>query len=348
MTSRSMVFLRGLCTRVCRFAIPTAPHIGLLGAALVIAQPTAAQVVGGTAASPVDITAQVLSNSNIQLGGGSFIVTVPVAGSAGTTPANAVTGLSAKLVDYGSGHYVGATAPTINYTGVISGTGVLTVSNATNATSNPGNDPTAKPTFDGGVLLFTQPQTFTNPGAVSLIISPNTTVAFDQGGRLDSSGSLSPQVTNNGYLYSWAVGNQTSWCNIAPTLSGAGVATFENGNILENGCSFSGFVYDMNGTHLRQQGKFPDPATKIAQTNIFVFETQGPNYLTNQAGITFQSIYEGNYYSFGVDTQITGKGIQVFTGLELSSNGSTKKDFLPPEQSRLFDHFNEFGGRGAV
>jgi autotransporter-associated beta strand protein len=326
-----------------------AKSLATLCASLLCVQTAVAQtsVLGGTLAAPVDITAQVLSDTNIQLNGGYFIVTVPVAGTAGTTPAAQLTGLSSTLVSYGAGHFVGATAPTIYYTGVLSGTGTLTVSNATNATANPASGAT----FDGGVLLFTKAQTFTNPGAVSLIISPNTTVAFDLGGSLGTYGTFQANVTNNGYLYSWnkgSNGTQNAWCSIAPTLTGAGVTTFESGNILSNGCSFSGAVYDMNGAHIHQQGTFPDPSTKVVQSNIFVFETQGDNYLTDEAGITFRSFFNGDYYSFGADTQITGKGIEVFTGLMLSADGNTKKDFLPPEQSRLFDFFDHgFGGFGV-
>jgi hypothetical protein len=310
-------------------------------------------VQGGTPAAPTDVTAHLIANESLQLNSGSFQVTIPAAGVAGTVKASATTSFTTyDLTSYGAGHFVDPNAPSIIYRGTISGTGILTVTNATNATVNPGTT-----AFSGGMLLFTNPQTFwSGSAAPSLIIMPNTTVAFDRGQMPDTGGSLasdatiSRNVTNNGYLYCYNNYNNTSWGSITSSISGAGVVTFENGNVMTNGHSYTGRAYVMNGSHVQSNADLS--VSNVVQSNIFSFETVGPNYLVGPNPPVQKSIYKNTFYTFGADTQIQsngGQGIQVFTGLALSGSNGTKKDFIPVADSRKLDYFvHSYGGFGLV
>jgi hypothetical protein len=324
-----------------------------LGSGVAAAAPV--NVTGGTAQQPVDLTSYLIANEDLALGGGFFVVTIPVAGAPGTVTGTAAIAYAPDdLTSYGAGHFLDPAAPVIVYRGVIAGSGALRVTNATEASTNPSTDPTAPQasrTFDGGALLFTNPQTFASGTAdPSLTIDPNTTVAFDTGKSPDLGGSLvsttttQRNVVNNGYLYSY--GNN-AWGDIISTGGSAGVVTFESGNVMSDGSTYSGGTYVLNGAHVRQNATLS--TTNLVQSNIFSFETQGLNYLVGPTAPTYKSVYSGTYYSAGADTQIQGAGIQVFTGLELSVANQTKKDFLPPEQSRLFDYFvHSYGGFGLV
>lgn len=313
----------------------------------------AATIQGGAATSPVDITPQLIANQTLQVTGGYVVATIPTAGSAGTIKASAANVFATvDLTNYGAGHFVDPNAPTIVYRGVISGTGTLIVTNASNATTNPGTG-----AFTGGMLLFTNPQTFWSGSSIpSLVINPNTTAAFDRGQSPDTGGSFASDattprnVTNNGYLYCYNNYNNISWGSINSTINGAGIVTFENGNIMTNGHSYTGSAYIMNGSHVQSKADFT-PANVI-QSNIFSFETVGPTYLVGPNPPTVKSIYANTFYTFGADTQVQsngGQGIQVFTGLALSGYGGTKKDFMTVADSRKLDYFvHSYGGFGLV
>jgi hypothetical protein len=313
----------------------------------------AVTIQGGTAAAPVDITAHVLADEAIQLAGGAFVVAIPAPGAAGTMKASAANAYAAAdLTNIGAGHFVDPNAPSIVYRAVISGTGTLAVTSATSAILN-----SATGAFSGGMLLFTAPQTFwSGSAAPSLVIAANAIVAFDRGQSPDTGGSLvsdatiSRNVTNDGYLYCYNNYSNIAWGGINSSAAGAGVVTFENGNILTNGHSYTGRVYVMNGSHVQSKAVFTP--TNVVQSNIFSFETVGPNYLVGPAPPTSKSLYAGTFYSFGADTQIQsngGQGIQVFTGRALSGTGSTKKDFMPAADSRKLDYFvHGYGGFGLT
>ncbi len=313
----------------------------------------AVSIQGGTAPAPVDITQQLIANAPIQFTGGYFLATIPAAGAAGTITTTAANAYAVyDLTSNWGGHFAEPNAPAIVYRGVISGTGTLTVTNATNATTNPSAGP-----FTGGMLLFTNAQTFFNgTNNASLIVDPNTTVAFDRGQSPDTGGSFmsdattSRNVTNNGYLYCYNNYKDTFWGSINSTIPGAGVVTFENGNSMTNGHTYTGHAYVMNGTHIQSKGIFTP--SNVVQNNIFSFETVGPDYLVGPSSPTSKSVYANTFYNMGADTQIQsngGQGIQVFTGLSLSGYGGTRKDFMPVADSRKLDYFiHGYGGFGLV
>ncbi len=157
-------------------------------------------------------------------------------------------------------------------------------------------------------------------------------------------------LTLTGYLYCYNNYQNIAWGSIDSTIPSAGVVTFENGNIMTNGHSYTGHAYVMNGTHIQSKGLFTP--TNVAQNNIFSFETTGPNYLVGPAAPTFKSVFANTFYTFGADTQIqsnAGQGIQVFTGLALSGYGATGKDYMPIGDSRKLDYFvHAYGGFGLV
>ncbi len=309
-------------------------------------------VVTSSGGVTADITAQVLANDYITLNGGSYSITIPATGvAASTLAANDVY----SLTNYGAGHYVGANTPSILYTAAITGTGTVTVTNAT-STVNPVSTPKARVAFSGGLLLITNPQLFSSgTSQPSLIIDQNTVVAFDKGTGTDVGGSFDPttsapkNIVNNGYLYSYnSTPNkiQNSWGSIVSTIAGAGVSTFENGNVLTNGSTYSGLVFNLDGTHIQDKAVTTDTATIYAQDNISAFETQGPNYLVGPTAPTYSSLFSGSYYSFGADSQIQGNGIQIFNGMSLNVRGDSKKDFYPVDEQRYLAGFTNWGGFG--
>ena len=308
-------------------------------------------VAGGTADNPTDITANVLANRDLNFTGGAYIVRIPVAGTAGLTSVSAAeTAGGHDMTVYGSGHFVDPATPTILYRGVLSGVGALTVTNLTSA-----SNPAAGGSFNGGLLALTEAQTFRNGTDVGLTVDPNTTVALVAGGSIGTHGGTKINVTNNGYLYSWNTlsgNNESEWGSIHSTIAGAGVLSFESGNRLGANASYSGNAYVLNGTHVSELATFVDAVPRIVQSNIVGFETRGPKYPLalrsgDAAAAPSASVYSGDFYSFGVDTQFTGGGIQIMNGVALSALGSTKKDFLSPEESRKANYFGLLrGGRG--
>ena len=311
----------------------------------------------GALQAQTDLTAQVEAGQNIVLTGGQYVVKIPALGVGSTISAlSANVYAHSDLTCYACGHYAAANEPTIVYRGTISGTGVLTVTN-TNSTVNPAHVAGGAPTpFTGGMLLFTNPQTFTSGGAApSLVIDGNTEVAFDQGIGGDLGGSFAPSttdprnVTNNGYLYSYNANPLNAWGSLLDAQVDAGVVTFEGGNVMSNGSQYRGVVFDMSGAHLQAHGVFSDPATPIVQSNGFTMETLGPNYLMQGTPLTYKSVYGGDVYSFGAGTQVAGQGVQVFTGQAVPVTGSSMKDLLSASEARVFDYIGSLaGGKGEA
>jgi autotransporter-associated beta strand protein len=325
----------------------------------------AADIAGGTAAAPVDITAHLIAGDALNFTGGYFTVVIPVAGTAGTTTPHdlsAAGDTQYPLYTYGAGHFADEYAPAIVYRKTITGTGTLVVSNATNATTNPSTDPsTGTHPFTGGVLLFTNAETFASgSAAATLLIQPNTTVAFDQGQSSDPGGELvsdqttARNITNDGYLYQFV--KSSSYGNVAfgdivNTVPGAGVVTWENGGIASNGHTYRGHALGSAGAHIEPDADFG--FDNVANLNDFTFETYGPWYLVgpasaNSADPAHQpSIYAGNVYNPGIDIQGQsngGSGVKIFTGIFLTPNGNTKKDFQPLGDSLAYSYFDHSKG----
>ena len=200
----------------------------------------------GTAGSPYvlsgsgDITSYVVANSYIQLGGGTYTIDIPASGTGVTTAGNGTT------IVAGDGN-IASTTPVITYSGVISGTGQVIVTNATSTVQ-----PSLYNKLSGGALLVTNALTFTNPSGSTFVVDANTLLSIN-GGSIPAGSAL----TNNGEIYANKDGYTFT------KIDGAGNIVLENDDL--NEAHVSG-INTISGNSLLLYGEYINAGTVLPES----------------------------------------------------------------------------------